>query len=453
MQGLRLFAAAFALLLLTQGAVSQSVQLNAENLRNLALFTLEQGDVASALDMADALLLADPHDPVALVVRSRALRNLGQTDAAISSAVAAWQFAPTPHLRFAAALARAQALASDGQRLRAQWWLRRATELAPDDRGRALAQRDFEYVRSRTPLRLRFDFSLRPTSNLNNGSSQTTLTIPGLPFVFDIDGAGQALSGYRATLGASGRYRLDTTAQAETDLTFAVTQQVSLLSGAARRQAPAVRGRDFDFAAIEAGLSYRRAATAATQLTASLTFGTNRYGGAALSNYVRVGLASTTALSQATQVDLAFSAEDQHRQDAALNSALILTASGVVKHSFSNRDQLHVGLTLRDTQSAAGPVDHGAVTASLTYALARPVLGMAISATVDVGTKTYARSAFSATGRDDLKLGLSVDATLRNLDYLGFAPVISLNISETQSNISLYDTRDASVGFSIISTF
>ncbi len=449
----RCIAAAAALALLTQPLFAQTVQLDAENLRVLAVATLERGDAASALDMADALLRADPADPAALVIRARALRDLGQTDAAIATAIRAWNAAPTPGLRYAAALARAQALASDGQRLRAQLWLRRAAEIAPDARARTLAERDFDYVRARTALRLRFDLSLRPTSNLNNGSSQSTLTIPGLPFVFDIDGAGQALSGWKATFGVSGRYRLATTPSAETDLTFALTQQSAILSAKARAQAPAVKSSDFDFGAIEIGISRRWAATQATQLNAGLTLGTNWYGGAALSNYARLTFGTATALSDTAKLDLSLSAERQNRTDNDINSATILGANAAIKLQLANNDQVQFTLNLRDTRSDSIAVAHRAATASVTWAFARPVFGTALSASADVAAKDYDRSPYAVDGRQDLKLGLSLDATLRNFDYLGFAPVVSLNVSETRSNINLYDARDASIGFSITSTF
>jgi hypothetical protein len=453
MQWLYGLVAAVALTLQATVGSAQTVQLDAENLRLLAIQTLDRGDAAAALDMAEALLDADPNDPAALIIRARALRDLGQTNAAISASALAWHKAVTPGQRFAAALARAQALATDGQRLRSQLWLRRAAELAPDDRARASVERDFDYVRSRSALRLRFDLSVRPTSNINNGSSQSTLTIPGLPFVFDIDGAGQALSGYRATFGISGRYRLATSQISETDLTFALTQQASFLSSEAKLQAPALQGSDFDFAAAELGLTHRRPVTAATQLNANLTLGTNWYGGAPLSDYVRLSLGSSTNLSPTVKLDLTFSGEAQDRRDQPVNSAVILGAAGAIKWQLANRDQLQFALMLRDTQSDAASVDHLAATASVTWALGRPVLGAAVSASVDVGIKDYARSAFATDGRQDVKVGLTVDATLQKLDYLGFAPVISLNLGETTSNVNLFDTRDASIGFSITSTF
>ncbi len=450
---IRRLAAVLTLAVFAQSAGAQSVRLDAENLRVLAIQTLEGGDPASALDMADALLEANPADPAALVIRARALRDLGQNDAAIAAAVRAWDGATTPGIRFSAALVRAQALATDGQRLRAQWWLRRAAQIAPDARARALVERDFDYVRARTPLRLRFDVSLRPSSNLNNGSSQSTLTIPGLPFVFDIDGAGQALSGWQATMGFSGRYRLATTASAETDLTFALTQQSSLLSSEARAQAPLASNGDYDFAAIEAGLSRRWAATAATQLTANLTLGKNWYGGAALSQYTRLTFGSTTRISETLQLDLSVMGEDQNRADSASNDATILGANAAIRWQFASRDQMQIAVAFRDTRSDARAVDHHAASISATWAFAQPVLGTALSVSVDLKASDYARSAYAVDGRQDVQLGLSVDATLRNLDYLGFAPVLSVDVSETRSNINLYDKRDASVGLSITSTF
>ena len=65
-------------------------------------------------------------------------------------------------LTLAAALAVAQALSSEGARTRAQLWLRRAMQVAPTKRQKALAVRDFRYVRLRNPWSTRLSFSVAP---------------------------------------------------------------------------------------------------------------------------------------------------------------------------------------------------------------------------------------------------------------------------------------------------
>ena len=152
-------------------AGAEPLVLDATAMRQLADKAIDAGFGADALRIVDALLLRDPADATALILRSQALRLLGRYDEAETSARAAYAAADSDPGRFGAAMVLAQALSLQDRRIEAQLWLRRAAQEAPNDRLRALAERDFDLVRAATPLTLSFALSLTPSSNVNNGAA------------------------------------------------------------------------------------------------------------------------------------------------------------------------------------------------------------------------------------------------------------------------------------------
>ena len=68
----------------------------------------------------------------------------------------------------------AQAQSSSGRKTLAQYWLRRAVEVAPTPATEARAIRDFKYLRATNPWSTRISFSITPDSNVNDGSANET---------------------------------------------------------------------------------------------------------------------------------------------------------------------------------------------------------------------------------------------------------------------------------------
>ena len=152
--------------------VSAQVALDADGLRAQAMVALNAGDPATARSFAKALLHRDPQDRNAYLILARSARDMGDIPPARAAARKAWELAETDAQRYSAALITAQVLSTEGKRTRAQLWLRRAGQHAPNDRLRAKAKRDFNYVRQRNPWHTDFTFTLAPNSNINNGSAR-----------------------------------------------------------------------------------------------------------------------------------------------------------------------------------------------------------------------------------------------------------------------------------------
>lgn len=98
--GLALGAFAFA----AAQASAQAV-LSPEQMRDLAGQAVLQGQAGLAFDLTGALIGRDDTDLDAHLIRSRAARNLGRNEDALTHARRAWALAEDQNARFAAALA------------------------------------------------------------------------------------------------------------------------------------------------------------------------------------------------------------------------------------------------------------------------------------------------------------------------------------------------------------
>lgn len=432
-------------------AAAEPVRLSPEALLQSGEVALDARRPDVALRIAEALLARDPNDWQALLLQSRAARDLGQYDLARSAARQAWRLAETGPRRYASALARAQAEASGDRRTRAQFWLRRAIQDAPDDLARALAVRDFRYVRARNPLRLNLGFSVAPSSNINGGSSAETLLLYGIPFT--LSGDAQALSGIETRLSLGADYRLRADSRDETRAGLNLTSRLYALSSEAKRQAPEADADDYAFGAVEVFLSHKsQPETWRAPWDMRLTLGHNTYGGQALSNYARFDFGKDFKLEGRQVARLSAGLERQWRLDQADRSATIRSVEARYGREVPGGG-LNLGVGASQVQSASSSIDHLAFSLNADYRLAKPIAGAELGLHFEAETRDYARSPYDPAGREDLRLSLGVSALLRKQDYMGFAPEISLNASRTNSTISLFDSTDLGLGLNLRSAF
>jgi len=452
---MRLIALA-ALLIAGPPVAADPVTLDAHGLRQLAYTAMRAGFAQQALDYTDALVQRDPGDSAALVIRAQALRALGRTDAAKRAARAAWASADSDPARFGAAMAMAQALSTAEQRTAAQWWLRRAAQHAPNARAEAVARRDFGYVKSRNPWDVQINVSAAPSSNVNNGSKQDTLTLSGLPFEFEIPPGSQALSGFETGFGLRGTYRFAPAGpQRQTRATFGLLGQAVALSDEAREAAPDLSGSDFSYAAIEAGVRHKRGLDPENRLAASfgLTGGRNWHGGAPLSDYLQVQVGLDRRLDAASAVSFGLSADRVARIDSPVQSADRVEVALGYGQVLKTGNSVSVGLTAARTVSDSPEVGNEAVGLTFGWVRAEPLAGIGLSAGLGIEIRTFAQSRYVAGGREDIRLQANLTVSFEKIDYMGFSPVLDLRATRNRSNTALYDTQDIGITLGIRSSF
>lgn len=445
--------AVLALFMAAAPARAETIVVDPEQLLRLAILMIDQGRPDQALAMANALLAIDPHDAGVLALKSRAERDLGLNDEARASARASWQEADNKGQSYDAAMAMAQALASDGQKFRAQFWLRRAMAVAPDPVAQKIAERDFAYVRSRSRLWLRFDASIQPSSNLNNGSANSVLWMFGLPLT--LSGDAQALSGIDTNIGASLRYRIAETNLAKTDLTFSAMSRQAILSSEAKALAPTARGSDYAYTALEIGVTHvwRPTKIRGGEAKADVALGRDWYGGAPMSDYLRLETSLSKAVSPTLSFNGNFAVERQDRLDSPTRSANIWTTGLGLSTVTKATDRISVDLSFRDTASASTEIDHQRLRLDLDWTKNQPVLGARFTLGVWAEARDYQSSRYSMDGRQDQTVGAALSMAFEKVDYMGFVPVVTLKAAKTNSNIGLFDSETLGVGFSVRSKF
>lgn len=454
----RLRAAVLALILALPGqGRTDPLVLDAENTLKLTVLLLGQGQSEKALSYATILAEDQPQNARILTVKATAERNLGRYDAAQASARLAWRHAQDDGQAWDAAMAMAQALASDGQKWRSQFWLRRAMQVAPDDGARRIAERDFGYVRNRSRLWLQFDADLRPSSNVNNGSSADYIWVHGVfpfPVQAQISGESRALSGMEGSLGINARYRLRESADARTDLRIGALQTMVWLSDSAQDQAPDMRGSDYAYASVNLGLEQVWKVSPSLELSAAGSLGQTWYGGDALADVSRLSFGARKAVAAGLVLDASLALERQDRVDAPVSSSDNVTLSlGGNRVMAASGDRLSLGLTLRDSRSESGRVAHEMARLRLDWTKRDPVLGARFSAGIWGEWRDYARADYTPGGRQDQIFGTELSMTFDTIDYMGFVPVMTLSASRNGSNVALYESENLGLGLSVRSKF
>ncbi|WP_010139924.1 surface lipoprotein assembly modifier [Oceanicola sp. S124] len=460
-QGLRALGLVLALALQVgpgQGRAEQDqalYELTPVQMRTLAAARLQRGDAGAARALAQALLKRDPRDFAAQLLLAQAARALGEDAEAGRAAAAAWDLAGTDEERYAAALIRAQVLASAGHHTRAQIWLRRAAEAAPSPATRARAIRDFRYVRLRNPWSTRFSLAVTPTDNINNGSSNDRFTIDGLPWEFALSGDAQALGGVELSFGADTRYRLGQTATEATDLLLRASHRSYSLSSEAQAAAPDAKGSDYAYTSLAAGLGRRMLLGArGNELAMTAWAGQNWYGGDPYGAFLRGEARLQHALSSRDRLTTSLSLEAR-RGEAAPEADVGLLSLGWDHAWTGGQVSLYGSYTRSSSDFSAA--DYSDLRLGARLAPKADWLGEALGAdpllTLETRSRDFDRSPYSFDGRQDEEIRAELQVTFRDLDYMGFNPVVTLETAKTTSNIAIYDTTRTGLGLSVRSAF
>ncbi|MCG6904433.1 MAG: hypothetical protein LJE68_17320, partial [Rhodobacter sp.] len=247
-----------------------------------AVYNMQQGREALSYSLADALLQRNPGDFRTLVLKSQAALSTNRLPEAVAAGQLAWRAASDGSEKYTAAMVTAQALNAEGKKTRAQLWLRRATDVAPDAGARALATRDFRFVRAQNPWLTQLSFNISPTDNVNNGSIRDSVRawVYGVPIDFVLSGAAQALEGVEYSTGIATRYRFAQGGHHAHDLVMQFNHRTYSLTADAKAQAPGVSGSDFAF--TQAALAYvyqRRPEHGLGPYSLNVTAGQTWYGG------------------------------------------------------------------------------------------------------------------------------------------------------------------------------
>ena len=442
------------------GAGLAQTTLSVAQMRAAAGESLRVGAPAQAEVLAGALLERDGGDLNALLIRARALRDLGRLKEARGMARRAWALSRTDADRYATALITAQVLSTQGKRTRAQFWLRRAVQHAPSPQLEAIARRDFRYLRARNPWHTQLSFTLAPNSNINNGSARDrsylnyrlSEVLFEEPVEFQLQGAARALSGFEYGAGVQTRYRFAQSATHAHDLSFAASYRTFTLSSRAKANAPGVSGSDFAFGQVSLGYGFeQRNLGQRGRFTFGADAGQSFYGGARYASYLRLSLAQGLLTGKRSQTRLSLDHEWQNGQATSDTTRF----GGMLdwSHRRDNGALVTLSLGAERTTSPNSDLEYNALRLRGGAALARPVLGADLRVDLGAEIRDYDVSRHAPGGRRDKRYFMDVTATFRGIDYYGFSPSVTLQASTTDSNIGLYDVNRVGLSLGVRSAF
>ena len=454
----RVGLAALAGLMLATGGGAQERALSPGQLRAEAARALQLGRPQVALSYAQALVARDGDDFDAQLLRARSARDLSVFDEARAGAAAARRLAEGDEQRFAAALVSAQVAASQGHHMIGQLRLRQAIEAAPSPALRKVAERDFYYVRARNPWGVNLSFSVAPVSNINNGSKKTTGTYE-LPFFgvveAELQGSAVALSGTEVKGGLNLRYRLkETDMRHQTDLLLTLSQADYTLSEDAKDKAPGAEGSDFAFGLAQLGLAHRGLSGAPQRpYQVMLAAGRTWYGGDPYTSYVDGTAVQGFALGQGRMVQLSAGLRQQEAESTATADATSWRAGAGWRQTLGAGHDLTLDLTRLASQSDAASLDYAGWSAAAGLRLAEPVLGLGIEFGLTAGRKDFSSGPVAGEQRSDHSFGAEITAEIRQLDYYGFLPTVTVSGQRVESDFGQYDADELGLRLGLRSAF
>lgn len=412
--------------------------------RELAAKSILTGQPQVAVQIAQGLLERDPNDVSALVTLSRAQRLLGDHQAATTSARHAWSVATTDREKFFSAQATAQALSSAGHRTRAQLWLRRAAHVAPSERLKARAVRDFRYVKGRNPWQTHLSFGLSPSNNVNNR--------PNFDAYANWSGT-SAMSGVIANTGASTTWRKAISAKTRLEIGGSASVSSVQLSSEARAANPTARNSDFASQSIGLNFGLTRKQSKGP-LQAKLSLGKQWYGGDPLAHSVRFSLSKALTFSPTTVTRVSGNITRLDRLDNPLGSYDGIDAGLTWSRKLSSGARLTLRGQVETISSASHLVDRTGQSLDVYYTLGQPVLGAQVTLSAQYHGKSYRQTNPSfAVKRADDELSLGVSLFLPEWQINGFAPVIDVKTRRNASNILPFNTQELKLSLGLKSAF
>jgi hypothetical protein len=431
------------------GAQTTSLTLTPAEMQFTAFGALQGGQPARALALAEALLVRAPDDPIALRIAGQAALKAGQSDVAVRHGRTLYQTTDNPEVRFFAARLVALAHAQQESFTRSQIWLRRARQAAPDATTANAVAQDYAILRQRNPLGFNFNFSVQPSSNINNGSSEDTFDVSlfGTVFPLPLPTSLQNLSGYKLTGSARLRYRLAETPTSFTTATFGLATSHVMLSRESRQRVPDFETSSLTLWRISTGVDHTWAVGAANQpATVSFNQAYTFYDGEVFASEMQLGLARRWRTGERATVSGTVSISQTHYRDSGFSANL--WAVGVDwQRVLENGDQFGLSGDVGRSYSDAQRYANSWQTIGASYDFGRVADRFDVAVSGD-----YTWRAFGSVRADELAQ-LSMSVGVPDLELYGFTPVVTLDASQNKSTSTRNQTEAIALDLSFRSSF
>lgn len=448
-----------AALLLASGPAFSDAALTLPQARMVAAQALEAGDTALAIRLARGLIEADRRDTGAWYLVAAAQMRAGNPRAARAAVTRAYRFARTPAEKTRSAELAARFALQESRPTMAQAWLRRAAIHIDDPEQEQRLAADYAALRRLNPFSFSLRTELRPSDNVNSGSSAVYNVIDGV-IAPDYPLASQALSGTVAAVDLNAEYRLRASRTSATTLGGRLYVQRVALSGSAKALAPLAENSDYGSTYAEVSLNHAFAVGAPEKrgtAAVEVALGTSWYAGQR--NYGTLQIHAERNWRLGTSGTIQLNGRVEHRFDARrpTDDADGLGLGLFYARKLANGDGLAVSLALRDMEAASINGTYSTASMRTSYALARPVGPAKVTAALGLEYADYPQFRLSgvipATRREDNSYYGEVSLFFPDFDYAGFAPSLRLRAGKKSSNFSQYTSSEVSLSLGIQSKF
>lgn len=424
----------------------------------LALQTLQHGDVETAVGLGRQVLQFNPNDTDALFVVATAELQLGNYHASRIAAARAYRTSDDPRVRLRAAQLAATAAIQNNQPTLSQLWLRRAATNTSNGGDTQRIAADYARLRKMNPLSFRLTGSVTPSNNVNNGANSSELHIDGVPTVGDLSSSAQALPGTLATTDVEIGYRI---AESETGITKIgarmYVKRVSL-SSKSKEIAKDLSDADLDTTYLNFSMD-RNFLWGSPGNTASVGASLGRVWAGNDHYYDLLNVRGTRSFKLGDRARLNFGASLEGRQ---LNRSFghdqtLASLTMQLNRELSWGDSLGLSFSFADvrTQDVNQRRLSSGVYASYQFAKAWGPARVTASLAVEKTAYRDYQIGWIAVpgGRQDLLLSGDLFFFFKDYTYAGFAPAVRLHAGRRQSNVSRFDSDEISVSFEIRSIF
>ena len=460
----------FALVLLCANSAlaETTIDLPIPEARALATQAALGGDPETARRIAAQLLQLDPNDRAALLVLAAVEPQLGRPAQGRLAGARAYAVSATDAEKYEAARLTALAAANEGRFTLAGWWLRRALTVAPTPQDAEQTTADARGVRNLNPWSSNVALSFAPSDNVNGGANAEFFTFPGSSVAGQrLSPSARALSGWAGVLDLKTRYRFAVSQVAQSSLSARIFARRVILSENAwdfidevslPNDAP-VELSEFSSSLLEFSFRHDRAAQRGV-------YGFDVILGQVWSQaefdytFLRVGADRTVPVTD--NASLSFAGSIEHRlddDDQPKDWRYQLRGTASYELASGNALSATLGLAMVDSDRA-NDVSYSR-SLQLNYAIARPIGPAKVQFSLGASGEDFPDYAFLSGfgfipvigGREDRRVFGSAELFFADFDSAGFAPVVTLSASRTQSNVSRFDRDDLSLSFSFRSTF
>lgn len=423
--------------------------LSPEEARLAAARMLKAGQALAAADVTTVLIARDDKDAASLIIHAHALRSLNQPARAQRAARAAWRAAGRDAEKYGAALAMAQALSSDNKKTRAQFWLRRAAQVAPTAALRARAVRDYRFVRTANPWSVNFSFAFNPSDNVNNAPRDNSFVLGGLIFT---NPSAVPIAGVSISSDTVLRYNFNVRSTGRNFASLRWTESHVVFHD---DDVPVgVEEADYAFRKLEArvGRDWTSGPDRPFQ-TLSLGFGQLWSGGDAFADELTVNWRQSFQRNSGGQFGWSAQLGRSLRTDQALRSNTTYALGTDWSRPLPVGARIGLHTRIARTQSDSGAIAHTRLDIGMTYALSQPVLGAQATFSAAAKLLQYDDPLYASQARRDVGTTVSGSLLFVDFDTYGFAPKLTLEASRTNSNVSRFETNNFGLGIGFQSLF